>query len=101
MFLQFVSNLQIVAVQVCILYLISGIGFVADKTKIFRQGDGKKLVDLVHEYGKKAYGFYDDSWVGVEPYGERFPEFGFDGLIKCVFSGYEARLCAGAKVETH
>lgn len=47
MFLQFVSNLQIVAVQVCILYLISGIGFVADKTKIFRQADGKKLVDLV------------------------------------------------------
>lgn len=62
---------------------------------------GKKLVDLVHEYGKKAYVFYDDSWVGVEPYGERFPEFGFDGLIKCVFSGYEARLCAGAKVDTH
>lgn len=62
---------------------------------------GKKLVDLVHEYGKKAYVFYDDSWVGVEPYGERFGQFGFDGLIKCVFSGYEARLCAGAKVETH
>lgn len=62
---------------------------------------GKKLVDLVHAYGKKAYVFYDDSWVGVEPYGEHFPEFGFDGLIKCVFSGYEARLCAGAKVETH
>ncbi|MBO5246971.1 MAG: 1,3-beta-galactosyl-N-acetylhexosamine phosphorylase [Eubacterium sp.] len=62
---------------------------------------GKKLVDLVHEYGKKAYVFYDDSWVGVEPYGERFEQFGFDGLIKCVFSGYEARLCAGAKVETH
>ncbi len=62
---------------------------------------GKKLVELVHQYGKKAYVFYDDSWVGVEPYGERFPQFGFDGLIKCVFSGYEARLCAGAKVETH
>lgn len=62
---------------------------------------GRKLVDLVHAYGKQAYVFYDDSWVGVEPYSERFPEFGFDGLIKCVFSGYEARLCAGAKVETH
>lgn len=62
---------------------------------------GKKLVELVHRYGKKAYVFYDDSWVGVEPYGERFGQFGFDGLIKCVFSGYEARLCAGAKVETH
>lgn len=62
---------------------------------------GKKLVDLVHSYGKKAYVFYDDSWVGLEPYGERFREFGFDGLIKCVFSGYEARLCAGVKVDVH
>lgn len=62
---------------------------------------GKKLIDMVHEYGKKAYVFYDDSWVGVEPYNGRFKEFGFDGLIKCVFSGYEARLCAGADVPTH
>lgn len=62
---------------------------------------GKKLVDLVHRYNKKAYVFYDDSWIGVEPYSKHFEEFGFDGLIKCVFSGYEARLCAGAKVETH
>ena len=61
---------------------------------------GKKLVDLVHKYGKKAYVFYDDSWVGVEPYSKRFKDFGFDGLIKCVFSGYEVRLCAGADVET-
>ncbi len=62
---------------------------------------GKKLIDVTHQYGKLAYVFYDDSWVGLEPYGERFEEFGFDGLIKCVFSGYEARLCAGAPVETH
>ena len=63
---------------------------------------GKKLIDLVHEYGKKAYVFYDDSWVGVEPWGERFGEFGFDGLIKCVFNGFEARLCAGCEaVDTH
>lgn len=62
---------------------------------------GKKLIDMVHSYGKKAYVFYDDSWVGVEPYNERFHEFGFDGLIKCVFSGYEARLCAGVDVPTH
>ncbi len=58
---------------------------------------GKELIDIVHEYGKKAYVFYDDSWVGVEPWGERFAEFGFDGLIKCVFSGFEVRLCSGAK----
>ncbi len=62
---------------------------------------GKKLIAMVHEYGKKAYVFYDDSWVGVEPYNGRFQEFGFDGLIKCVFSGYEARLCAGVDVPTH
>ncbi len=56
---------------------------------------GRELVALVHRYGKKAYVFYDDSWVGLEPYGERFPEYGFDGIIKCAFSGFEARLCAG------
>lgn len=62
---------------------------------------GKELIDITHKYGKKAYVFYDDSWVGLEPYGERFKEFGFDGLIKCVFSGYEVRLCSGVDVETH
>lgn len=62
---------------------------------------GRKLIDMVHSYGKKAYVFYDDSWVGIEPYHTRFHEFGFDGLIKCVFSGYEARLCAGVEVPTH
>jgi len=62
---------------------------------------GKRLIDIVHEYGKRAYVFYDDSWVGVEPYSGRFAEFGFDGLIKCVFSGYEARLNAGVDVPTH
>jgi beta-D-galactosyl-(1->4)-L-rhamnose phosphorylase len=62
---------------------------------------GKKLIDMTHKYGKLAYVFYDDSWVGVEPYNDRFQEFGFDGLIKCVFSGFEARLCSGVKVDTH
>ncbi len=62
---------------------------------------GKKLVQIVHDYGKKAYVFYDDSWVGIEPYNGRFREFGFDGMIKCVFSGYEARLCSGVPAETH
>jgi beta-D-galactosyl-(1->4)-L-rhamnose phosphorylase len=62
---------------------------------------GKKLIDIAHKYGKKAYVFYDDSWVGLEPYNGRFDEFGFDGLIKCVFSGYEVRLCAGVPVNTH
>ncbi|MDF2485008.1 MAG: gnpA [Herbinix sp.] len=62
---------------------------------------GKKLIDLTHRHNKQAFVFYDDSWVGIEPYNGRFHEFGFDGIIKCVFSGYEARLCAGVKVKTH
>ncbi|MCR4622711.1 MAG: 1,3-beta-galactosyl-N-acetylhexosamine phosphorylase [Clostridiales bacterium] len=67
--------------------------FVAEKAK--------ELVDIIHAYGKQAYVFYDDSWVGMEPCGKYFPSIGFDGLIKCVFSGFECRLCARAKVETH
>jgi beta-D-galactosyl-(1->4)-L-rhamnose phosphorylase len=62
---------------------------------------GKELVEIVHSFGKKAYVFYDDSWVGLEPYSKRFKEFGFDGLIKCIFSGYEVRLCAGVDVPVH
>ena len=63
---------------------------------------GRQCVDLVHRYGKKAFVFYDDHWVGVEPSSPRFREFGFDGLIKCVFNAFEVRLCAHAKgVTTH
>jgi len=54
----------------------------------------RELIDIVHAAGKKAYVFYDDCWVGMEPYNGHFEEFGFDGIIKCVFSGYEVRLCA-------
>ncbi|MBQ7204040.1 MAG: AEC family transporter [Eubacterium sp.] len=43
----FLSNLVTVAIQVLILYLIAGIGFVSDKTKIFVKADGKSLVDLL------------------------------------------------------
>ena len=67
--------------------------FVAEKAKV--------LVDIIHAYGKQAYVFYDDSWVGMEPYGKYFASVGFDGLIKCVFSGFECRLCAGAEVPVH
>lgn len=62
---------------------------------------GKELVDIVHKYKKKAYVFYDDSWIGLEPYGKQFSKLNFDGLIKCVFSGYEVRLCAGVNVPIH
>lgn len=58
---------------------------------------GRKCIDLTHQYQKKAYVFYDDHWIGVEPSSPRFPEFGFDGLIKCVFNAFEVRLCAHAK----
>ncbi len=63
---------------------------------------GRRCIDLVHQHGKKAYVFYDDHWVGVEPNSSRFHEFGFDGLIKCVFNAFEVRLCAHAQgVKTH
>lgn len=61
----------------------------------------KELVDIIHKHGKQAYVFYDDSWVGMEPNGPLFEHVGFDGLIKCVFSGFECRLCANAKVPVH
>ena len=67
--------------------------FVAEKAKT--------LVEIIHRWGKEAYVFYDDSWVGMEPYGKFFSSIGFDGLIKCVFSGFECRLCAGAEVPVH
>ena len=67
--------------------------FVAEKART--------LVEIIHSYGKEAYVFYDDSWVGMEPYGKYFRSIGFDGLIKCVFSGFECRLCAGAEVPVH
>lgn len=63
---------------------------------------GRQCIDLVHRHGKLAYVFYDDHWIGVEPNSPRFSEFGFDGLIKCVFNAFEVRLCAHARgVKTH
>jgi beta-D-galactosyl-(1->4)-L-rhamnose phosphorylase len=58
---------------------------------------GRRCVDLVHAAGKKAFLFYDDHWVGAEPYSPRFREIGFDGIIKCVFNAFEVRLCAGVQ----
>ena len=67
--------------------------FVAEKARA--------LVEIIHRHGKQAYVFYDDSWVGMEPSGKYFASIGFDGLIKCVFSGFECRLCAAAPVPVH
>jgi beta-D-galactosyl-(1->4)-L-rhamnose phosphorylase len=58
---------------------------------------GRECVKRVHARGKKAYVFYDDHWIGVEPYSERFKDFGFDGLIKCVFNAFEVRKCSHAR----
>ncbi len=43
----FLANLQVVAIQVIVLYFIAAIGFVADKTKIFVRKDATKLIDLL------------------------------------------------------
>lgn len=43
----FLENLKTIALQVLILYLIAGVGFVADKTGIFPQKDAKKVIDLL------------------------------------------------------
>ena len=58
---------------------------------------GRECIALAHQFGKQAFVFYDDHWIGVEPYSERFAEFGFDGIIKCVFNAFEARKCAGVE----
>ena len=44
---EFLGNLQIVAVQVIILYLIAFVGFFAEKSKIFVRADATKLVDFI------------------------------------------------------
>lgn len=43
----FLDSLKTIALQVLILYLIAGIGFVTDKTGIFRQKDAKRVIDLL------------------------------------------------------
>ncbi len=55
---------------------------------------GKKCVELVHKYDKKAYVFYNDHWIGMEPTLEKWQEFNFDGIIDGIFNGFEARKVA-------
>lgn len=43
----FLENLKTIGMQVLILYLIAGIGFATDKIGVFRQADGKRLIDLL------------------------------------------------------
>lgn len=43
----FLENLKTIALQVSILYLIAGVGFVADKTGVFPKDSAKKVIDLL------------------------------------------------------
>lgn len=43
----FLENLKSIGLQVIILYLIAGVGFITDKIGVFKQNDGKKLIDLL------------------------------------------------------
>lgn len=55
---------------------------------------GKQCIDRIHAAGKKAFLFYNDHWIGVEPTGKRFFQMGFDGIIDGIFNGFEARKVA-------
>ncbi len=55
---------------------------------------GKECIDMIHAADKLAFVFYNDHWIGIEPYNERFKDFGFDGIIDGIFNGFEARKVA-------
>ncbi|MDQ8205067.1 1,3-beta-galactosyl-N-acetylhexosamine phosphorylase [Pelagicoccus sp. SDUM812003] len=55
---------------------------------------GKECIEMIHQRDKLAFVFYNDHWIGIEPYNERFKDFGFDGIIDGIFSGFEARKVA-------
>lgn len=57
--------------------------FVVDKTAEF--------VDMVHRAGKKAYVFYNDHWLGLEPNEPIFEKCKFDGMIDGIFNAFESR----------
>jgi beta-D-galactosyl-(1->4)-L-rhamnose phosphorylase len=55
---------------------------------------GRQCVDLIHAHDKQAFVFYNDHWIGMEPYSPRFADLGLDGIIDGIFSGFEARKVA-------
>jgi len=55
---------------------------------------GSECIERIHAHGKKAFVFYNDHWIGIEPFGKRFKDFGFDGIIDGIFNGFEARKVA-------
>lgn len=56
--------------------------------------EAKKLVDIVHEYGKEAMMFLGDNWIGTEPYGKYFHEIGLDAVVGSVGGGATLRMIA-------
>lgn len=58
----------------------------------------KELVDLVHQYGKKALMFLGDHWIGTEPYGKYFKDIGLDGVVGSVGDGVTLRLISDIDV---
>ncbi|MDO4432667.1 MAG: 1,3-beta-galactosyl-N-acetylhexosamine phosphorylase, partial [Aerococcaceae bacterium] len=52
----------------------------------------KKLVDIVHRYGKEAMMFLGDNWIGTEPYGKYFKEIGLDAVVGSVGGGATLRM---------
>lgn len=54
----------------------------------------KRLVDIVHEYGREAIMFLGDHWIGTEPYGKYFKDIGLDGVVGSVGDGVTLRLIA-------
>lgn len=52
----------------------------------------KRLVDICHQYGRKAIMFLGDHWIGTEPYGKYFKDIGLDGVVGSVGDGVTLRL---------
>lgn len=52
----------------------------------------KEMVDITHEYGKKAMMFLGDHWIGTEPFMEEFKTLGLDAVVGSVGNGSTLRL---------
>jgi beta-D-galactosyl-(1->4)-L-rhamnose phosphorylase len=50
-----------------------------------------EFVEMVHAAGKKAYVFYNDHWLGLEPNEPAFEACRFDGMIDGIFNAFESR----------
>lgn len=55
---------------------------------------GKELVEKIHKAGKKAAIFWGDHWIGVEPYGDKYPDIGIDINVGACEDGVALRRLA-------